>query len=99
LPKHNNLTLGDKIMAKEQVAKCTEVISYVDKKTGEEREFYKFAFETNPDLEFSVNSSKHFTAKEGQKFVPVVVVYPKAYIDKEGKARSNYGLAVNWELK
>jgi hypothetical protein len=86
-------------MPKEQVAKCVEVITYNDKKTGEEREFYKFAFESDPNTEFSVNSSKYFKAKEGQKFTPIVVIYPKAYIDKGGKPRSSNGLAVNWEAK
>jgi hypothetical protein len=85
-------------MAKEQVAKCVEVISYNDKQTGEVKEFYKFLLDGS-DMAFTVNSSKYFTAKEGQKFTPVVVVYPKAYNDKEGKARVKNALAVNWEAK
>jgi hypothetical protein len=99
MPENEPLTIGGITMAREQVAKCVDVISYEDRKTGKTKEFYKFVFEASPDTEFSVYPSKYFEAAEGDRYTPVVVVYPKPYTDKEGKLRVQNALTVNWEAK
>jgi len=88
---------------------CHKVVTYPVKdkdgkpvlnedKTPKQGEFYEFHFLDTPDVNFTVNQSKYFTAVDGGHYVPVIGVYLKPYVGKDGKAYNRNALVVNWEV-
>ncbi|MDR3001469.1 MAG: hypothetical protein LBU89_09415 [Fibromonadaceae bacterium] len=78
--------------AQQQVAVC-EKVSTINTSKGA-KQVYAMRLEGIP---FDVWGSAYFTAKEGDKFRPVVSIVPRGYTDKDGKVRANNQPVVNWE--
>lgn len=86
-------------MATKQInntAVCVKRIVWVDKKDGDEREGFLFAFEASLDVTFFVMPNKNLAPIVGAKYVPSLSVYQKAVLGKDNKPKIENKVSIAW---
>jgi len=78
-----------------QFARCVEINTYEDKK-GREKEIYTMCLDDNEHQTFTMFESKSFKAHLDECFVPLVIIVPTGYLDRNGQPKSKNTPMVNW---